>query len=409
MNTTDKRVVRELAKQYMEFAASEKQAKAFARMRDNNDLIPGRPPVLIDEIPWYQMDIGGELTCVCEDPWLRGIEYGFRLALFYFRHFSCVDNLYEPFFRINKTVRLTDIGVSLPNYEFKRTDEYNNIISRELTDVLEDESCLEKFRLPECRLDPEADKATFERVSELLGDVMPVKLCGFGPYSFNAWDTIAYLRGIEAIMIDCYDRPEYLLAIMEKYTAYADKYLDFLEENMEPDRQALNMHCTPAIVSGLGDGLEGTWFRDNAQPLSNVSPSMFYEFAIAPVIKLASRFRYTYYGCCEPLDDKFEAVKKIPNLRKIGCSPWASVKRMAESVKGDYVLAKKPNPAHVAIKTDPELIRRETVETVEACLKNGCPYELVLKDISTVSNDPYNLIIWADTVSDVLDGYYGEG
>lgn len=408
MNTTDKRVVRELAKQYMEFAASEKQSKAFARMRDNNDLIPGRPPVLIDEIPWYQMDIGGELVCVCTDPFLRGIEDGFRKALFYFRHFKGADSLYEPFFRINRTFRATDIGVHMPDFEFKRTDEYNNIISRDLTDRLEDESCLDLFRLPECSLDPEADKAAFERVSELLGDVMPVKLCGFGPFYLESWNTIAYMRGMEAILIDCYDRPEYLIALFGKFIAYYEKIADFLEANMEPDHDAKKIHCTPAPVSGLGNGLKGTWFRDSAQPLANVSPAMFYEFAIEPVIKLASRFRYTYYGCCEPLDDKFDAVTKIPNLRKIGCSAWADVRHMAEQIKGNYVLAKKPNPAHVAIKTDPEIIRRETVETVEACLKNGCPYELVLKDISTVSNDPYNLIVWADTVSEVLDGYYGE-
>jgi hypothetical protein len=34
--------------------------------------------------------------------------------------------------------------------------------------------------------------------------------------------------------------------------------------------------------------------------------------------------------------------------------------------------------------------------------------EFVLKDISTVSGKPENLIIWAKTVSDVLDEYYGK-
>ena len=37
----------------------------------------------------------------------------------------------------------------------------------------------------------------------------------------------------------------------------------------------------------------------------------------------------------------------------------------------------------------------------------GCPYDYVLKDISTVSHKPENLIVWAQTVSDVLDKYYG--
>ena len=408
MTNRDKQIVRELAKRYMELTSSEKQQKMFRRMKDNNDLNPGRPPVLIDEVPWYQMNIDDELTCICEDPRVRGVEYGLRVPLFYMKHFSRIDNIYEPFFRVTRAVHMTGIGVENPQYETKRTDDYNNIISRKLEDVLEDESCLEKFKLPEMQLAPEIDQENMDFVTDLIGDSMPVKLRGFGPYYFCSWDRIAMLRGMEAIMIDLYDRPEYLLAIFQKYIDYANAQLDFLEKNMEVDPEVTVVHCTPALISGLGEGLKGTWFRDNAQPLGDISPSMFEEFAIDPIIELASRFKYTYYGCCEPLDNKFDAVIMIPNLRKIGCTPWADVNVMAERVKGDYVLASKPNPAHVAIKTDPELIRSEIEKTVKACIKNGCPYEFVIKDISTVSNDPYNLIVWQDTVGKVLDEYYGE-
>ena len=70
------------------------------------------------------------------------------------------------------------------------------------------------------------------------------------------------------------------------------------------------------------------------------------------------------------------------------------------------MLSRKPNPANVALKADPEVIKKEIEETVKACIKYGCPYDYVLKDISTVSNHPENLIIWSETVSDVLDRYY---
>ena len=80
---------------------------------------------------------------------------------------------------------------------------------------------------------------------------------------------------------------------------------------------------------------------------------------------------------------------------------------MAERLGSKYVYARKPNPAHVAIQTDPEAIRRETEKTVRLCQKHGCPVEFVLKDISTVSHRPENLIVWSQVVSDVLDEYYG--
>lgn len=70
----DKEIVRELAKRYLEIAAGDRQDKMNRRMRDTNDLKLVRPPVLLDEIPWYQMDIDGELTCLCEDKGARNVE-----------------------------------------------------------------------------------------------------------------------------------------------------------------------------------------------------------------------------------------------------------------------------------------------------------------------------------------------
>ena len=57
MTARDKEIVRELAKRYMELATDEKQQDANRRMQDTNDLKIVRPPVLIDESPWFEMDI----------------------------------------------------------------------------------------------------------------------------------------------------------------------------------------------------------------------------------------------------------------------------------------------------------------------------------------------------------------
>ena len=80
---------------------------------------------------------------------------------------------------------------------------------------------------------------------------------------------------------------------------------------------------------------------------------------------------------------------------------------MAEQLGGDFVLSRKPNPAHVAHRTDPAEIRQEIEETVKLAIKYGCPMDITLKDISTVSNRPENLMVWTQAVSDVLDQYYG--
>lgn len=403
----DKQIIRELAKQYMEIALSEKQQRAQKRMLDTNDLKLVRPPVLMDEIPWYQLNADGELACLCEDKRARNAELKLRKAIYYDKHFPKADAICEPFFRIKRSYTSTGIGIDYVATDLKRTDDQNNIVSREYADVLVDESALEQLHDPEFTLHPEQDEDNVTYFTDLFGSTLPVKLYGFGFLYSSPWDKITQLRGVEPILMDMYDRPEYLHAIMQKFISATNAELDFIEKNLEVDATFPSLHCTPGMISGrTGSGLKATWYRGMAQSFGSISPQMFEEFEIDHIKPIAERFAYTYYGCCEPLHDKIDVIKKISNLRKVGVSPWADVESSAEQLRGDYVFARKPNPAHVAIKTDPDVIRRETEETVKACIKHGCPCELVLKDISTVSHKPENLIVWSNTVSDVLDRYY---
>ncbi|MCX7935466.1 MAG: hypothetical protein N3A66_09440 [Planctomycetota bacterium] len=99
--------------------------------------------------------------------------------------------------------------------------------------------------------------------------------------------------------------------------------------------------------------------------------------------------------------------KRFPNLRKISITPWADPRRAAEQIGRDYVMSAKPNPAFVAMPTfDPEPVRQEIARYCEAARAHGTTLELVLKDISTIANQPQNLTQWAATVQSVLDQYY---
>lgn len=395
----DKLIIRDLAKRYMELATSEKQIKANKRMKDTNDLQVVRPPVLIDEIPWHELACE-ELNPVCEDARARHAETVLRRALYQKKYFKA-DLIMPAEWTVRMSYSMNPLGL-----QSDETRTHGKGIG--YADVMADESCLERINPPVLRAHPENDEAAMAYFTDLFGDTMPVRLAGVD-YIYSAfWDVLTRLRGVEPIFEDMYDRPEYLHAIMEKMVARTTAQLDFIEAHMHVDPHIQNLHCTPAAVSGLAeDGLKATWYRGMAQSFSSISPAMFKEFELDYILPLASRFGYTYYGCCEPLDDRIELLKTIPNLRKIGVSPWANPERCAEQIRGDYVAARKPNPSHVAHETDPALIRREAEETVKAMQKYGCPMDYVLKDITTVSCKPKNLIVWAETVSDVMDAYYG--
>ena len=408
MNSKDKEIVRELAARYMEAACSEEQKKMNERFKATNDLKIVRPPVLIDEIPWHQMDIDGELKCLSEDKNVRRVELELRKRLYRVKYFKA-DRLFDPFWRLVISTKDTGMGVDYNETEIIYSEGKGTIASHTYEDVLEDESVLEKMHVPEFFVDHEKTDRDMEFMTELLGDAMPVKKVGFQYIYSMPWDRITRYRGVEPIMFDMYDRPEYLHKIIKLFTDAVKAQLDFAEENLPITPDLINMHCTPAAVSGLAEsGLKATWYRGGAQSFGVVSPEMFKEFELDYIKPLAERFAYTYYGCCEPLDNKIQMLKEIPNLRKLGVSPWADVNVCGEQIGGDYVFARKPNPALVAIKTDPDEVRKETVKAVEACMRYGCPAEFVLKDISTVTHRPENLIVWASTVSDVLDEYYGK-
>jgi hypothetical protein len=412
IGTNDKGILRELAKKYMELAVLDINKERIRRIKDMHGLKPVRPPVWIDEIPWHEMDIDGQLILHCESPPAREMESFFRRILFRWKYFQ-VDMVVEDTIYINKGYTDSGIGVTIKEQVIS-TDANNNIVSHHYEDQLDTEEKVDALHLPIIKGQSELDKKNWEMWSEVFNGIIPVKLRGPGIYYYAAWDDIVMLRSLENCLVDMADRPEFIHKTITKFTEIGLSRYEQMEAEGLLDFNLSNLHCTPPYTDELPakdyDGgnvrMKDIWFRGMAQIFSSASPAMQDEFDLQYMRKLMEKCALTYYGCCEPLDRFIPYLKKIPNMRKIGCSPWASVRSSAEQIGGDYVLARKPNPANVARDFDVELVEKEIIETVDACRENKTPYELVLKDISTVNNNPKNLIDWANTVMKVLDRYY---
>jgi hypothetical protein len=407
----DRAVLRELAKKQAEIAALDVNRERKRRIREMHALKPIRPPVWIDEIPWFEMDIDGELALRCESKEGRALEQHFRCVLFRWKYFQA-DMVVEDTFYVGKACAVSGIGLEVREQTLA-TDARNGIVSHHYEDLLDTEDKVEALLLPQVRADPEADKRNLEMTRELLDGIMPVALRGHGVY-YAPWDQIARYRGVENCLVDMVERPEFIHKIMEKFTEiYRSQYMQ-MEALGLLDFNLSSLHCTPPYTdecpakdyAGGPARLKDIWFRGMAQLFSAASPAMQDEFDLQYMKPFMEKCALSYYGCCEPLDKFIPWLKKISNMRKIGVSPWADVRSSAEQIGGDYVLARKPNPAHVAGVFDEERVRKEIKETVEACRENNCPYEFVLKDISTVTYRPRNLIAWTKTVMEVIDQYY---
>jgi len=236
-----------------------------------------------------------------------------------------------------------------------------------------------------------------------FGDILPVRLKGIEYASMGTWDQIAMFRGVDALLIDLADRPAFMHRLVRRLHDVRWDTVRQIEALGLFDNDPSSLHCTPILSSALpGPGFDGehvklkhVWGRAVAQIFASVSGPMHEEFDIDYIKEPMSHCGLVYYGCCEPLDRKMDIVKKIPNLRKISITPWADVNVAAEAIGRDYVLSAKPNPAAVAVdRLDPAAVRRELGTILDACRRNGCPCDIVLKDISTCNGRPENLFEW---------------
>ena len=409
----DRDIIRKLAKEYAQITGNEVNKERHYRAKGINDLIPARPVVWLHEIPWHEMDIDGKLLNRCQDPFMLNMEVFFRRHLFQWEYFPG-DMYFEPVYPVYKAYSSTGNGFEVKEKQLFK-DEKNHIYSHEYIDQLANEEDVKKFRTPVLTAYPEKDRENMERSREILGDILPVELRGYDMYC-APWDNIPRYRNVTVVLFDLLDRPGYMHRIMSSYMEGETAHYNQMEALGLLEYRNPYLHCTPEFTDSLPQKdydpsnpprMKDVWFRTMAQMFADVSPAMHEEFDCQYTKPLADRCGLTYYGCCEALDTKIPMLRRIyKNLRKVGVTPWANEEACAEQFGGELVYARKPNPGYVSLNTDPEVIRDETRKTMEICLKYVCPYELVLKDISTVSYRPENLIIWEKTVRETLDGYY---
>jgi len=412
----EKSLLRELAKKYAELAALPIQKERYLRGRDINDLNQRRPMVWLDEIPWHEMNINNELTLVCQDESARKMEDFFRKTLYRWKYIQG-DMVVENVFNMSKHFTSTGMGIHVKEHVLSNDDK-NHIISHNYLDQLSNMDIVESLHMPIITAYPDHDRMRLEWANDILDGILPARLQGHSVYH-APWDQIPRYRGVTQVLEDLAYEPDFTHAIIKKFSDCAHAMYNQMEDLGLFGSDISTLHCTIPYVSDFGTGAghlhvnetapapkNQVWFRAMAQLFTEVSPRMFEEFELDYVKPLMKEFGLVYYGCCEALDNKIQLLKTIPNLRKIGVSPWANAQVCAEQIGSDYVFSHKPNPAHVSGTFDEDATRKEISHIIKTCHTYGCPYEFTIKDISTVSYKPQNLINWTTTVKDVIDGYY---
>ncbi len=404
---TDHHVLRELAWRVAEIAALPRQQETIALWKAHNALKPLRPMVMIDQIPWHEMNVNDELTLCCQDPFCQKLETDLRRTLYRWRHMA-VDFVVEPFVRVDKAIQSTGYGVQTTD-ETAVLDPQNDVVGHRYIDQLPQAKDIEKIHAPEIRLDERATLEAEERSHDIFDGILDVYLQGVTPV-FAPWDIIVQWRNPETLLYDMIDRPEFLHQIARRLLQAQLGMLEQMESSGLLGGRQSWIHCTGAFTDELNHNpdrpqAKDLWTFGMSQMFSTLSPVMHEEFEHPYLAPWFQRFGLAYYGCCEPLDAKVAMIRRLPNVRKVSMSPWVEVERGAQQLGRDYVFSRKPSPALLARdEWRPDLVTQDLLAAQDACRRHGCPLEFILKDISTVHYQPQRLWEWSDIATRVACG-----
>lgn len=407
-NKKDIKILRDLAKKYLDICNKEIQKERRELWRKHNSLERTRPLIYVRWFAaWHEVP---ESKLECEDPFYRRHENFLRQMIF--QDTIGDDYVFEPWITQRASyitppegfwgVKIKHIPSPKPGGAWK----FNPPIKK-----LEDISKLVK---PHHVIDEEATARSVAKLQDAVGDILEVNVDRAPIY--RVWHAdistdLAHLRGLGQVMWDMVDNPEWLHELLSFMSdgvltthEEAEKVGDWHLCNHENQAMSYSLELPDPKANSESVRREKLWYFVAAQEMAQVSPEMHDEFILRYQLPIIAKFGLVAYGCCEDLTHKIKYLKKIPNLRRIAVTPWADVRKCAEQIQQDYVFSWRPNPSeNICCGFNPDHIRKIVRNAMEA--SEGCHVDITLKDVQTIEHRPDNLREWVKIVREITDEY----
>jgi hypothetical protein len=405
VSAREKAILRDLARRVAELAARPIEEEKRKLWYAHNDLQRTRPVVFCDpENGWYQIIRARDMQC--EGALARIWEYKLKKEIFWGGQ-MLDDKVVEARFGVQYVHRESGRGLAERNID---SDEQDGAYTWD--PPLKDYADFKKMHFSAIQVDADRTASLLAIATDVLGDILSVQLEGAWWWGLLRTADVISLRGIEPMMMDMYDYPDDVHRLMAFLRDEAMMRLDFLEEK---GLLSLNNNGTYVGSGGFGwthdlpqkdfTGKVRTidmWGFCESQETVYISPQMFDEFILTYQLPVLRRFGINAYGCCEPLDKRWEVVKKIPRLRRVSVSAWADVKDMAEKLGNRYIYSWKPAPADLARPSIDEAFIRAKIRKALRETK-ACNVEIIMKDNHTIENNPQNVIRWCAIAREEAD------
>ncbi len=411
MTAADRAVLRALAERVAAIAASARMAETRRLWTRINRLEKTRPIVFCDpENGWNEIITDAQMQC--RGTLARRWEMDLRKELFWGEVMGD-DKPVEPYFDVPYTASPDDWGLSA---DFERRDPAGSYTWHgAVKDYAGD---LKKLHSPRFEIDWETTRGCVGLARDTLGDLLEVRLKGAWWWSLGLTWLVALFRGLQNMLCDFIENPDELKELLSIVSrGYLEK-LAYLES-----QGLLSLNNDGTYVGSGGYGFSGQlpqadfagtvrardmWGFTESQETLHVSPAMYEEFIFPREQPIMERFGLTCYGCCEPLHGRWHVVRRHPHLRRVSCSPWVDVEKMAGFLGDKYIFSRKVNPAALAVpQIDEEAIRKGLRADLEKT--RGCVVELIMKDNHTLAKQPEHVVTWCRIAKEEVHRIASEG
>lgn len=397
----DRRILRDAAREAAEIGHHPLNAERAELWRRHIRLDPVRPMVLC-QLAWHL----APFDLQAESDYARAQELRLRMRRFLWETDTDVvfePRIYAPVMLRGNTFSIQARAIDPDTRDYRGASRYEPVL-----EGTEDPTLL---TLPRVEIDTESTNREYERLSELFEGILEVEKRGPGSHRFEVTNEfVSKWRGMDNFYLDVYERPQWIHAWMRRLVDWWNSLYDQLESLgvLSLNRRAAVSVAAPGGYVWTDElpraDFDGThvrtcdqWGDTDSEVMGGmVSRAMHEEFALAYDRQVLSRFGLTGYGCCEPLHDRIDLLRRIPNLRRVSISAWADVEKAAEAMGRDLVFSYKPNPAIFSGKTwDPARARRELQDVLDVARAHGCVVEVIMKDIQNYHDEPTRLKEWS--------------
>ena len=400
----DIETLRGLAKRWMEFANLPIMTERKRQWTALKDLKAERP-MMIFETAFIENYVKDE-ELNCSDPFYRDIEKYMRRNI---RHVEEVgdDIVLNPEYRVYWDIEWSDYG--FPSSQHFVDDGLGSSTGFSYDHPIKSIHDIDLLKKRSWKVNRQKTRRSIERLEDAFGEILPVVIHGHSEeFHCGITKDLFILVGNDNLLKWVYDQPEAIHEIMAFIRDDRLAYFNWLErENLLGWNNdwgiigAGSPGATTALHDAKHEGcihIKDLWIWMESQETTMISPGMFERFFLPYMAEVCSQAGLVYYGCCEPLQDRWDLIcKAIPNIRAVSISGWSDQRIMGEKLGRNYVYSRKPKPWLISIENpDWDAIRKDLRETLEAA--RDCNLEIIYRDIYRIYDHQVYPRKWADLV-----------